>query len=243
MHFRITKDNLISEFHIEKWDSNSLGQEIIEEIQKYKNRNYEEFILFALKNKLFLKLRMLFLLGKPESIYFWSCAPIYGEDEKSGIKLLLNLDPERNISFKYAKFYLRGSESIQPRLVSVLYEAGLRQLLEEATYGPRDFIFELDEDEIKEISFNFNISRNNTNGIYTLAGKKSNNEQLMSIISRETMFTCLTEKTNELEILTEDFVKTLSSTDVKRYLAFLPTYTDDKDVQKELIDILTTLRK
>ena len=243
MHFKINEQNLITKFHIEIWDSKGLGEELVTKIENYKNKNYEEFVLFALKNRLFLKLRALFLLDKSESIYFWSCAPIYGESEKEGIKMLLRLDPERNVKIKYAKFYLKGPESIQPQMVSVFYEAGLRQLLEEVDYKSKDFIFELSEDEIKEISLGFNISRNNINGVYILMKKNGDEEELMSGISKEIMFTGLTEKTNELEILTENFVTKISPTDAKKYIGLLPTYTNNKDKQNELIELLKKMKK
>ncbi|MFA5175504.1 MAG: hypothetical protein WC430_03780 [Patescibacteria group bacterium] len=243
MHFKITTDNLISDFHIEDWDSKSLGQEMIKMIQNYKNKNYEEFIIFALKNRLFLKLRSLFLLNKEESIYFWNCAPIYGETEKEGLKMLLRLDPERKQNIKYAKFYLTGSQEIESKMISVFYENGVSQLLGDAGYQAKEIMFEIDENEIKEISLDFNISRNNINGVYILVKKDGDNEELMGGTSSKIMFVGLKEETNELDILTEDYVKNISSGEMKKYIGFIPTYTNDEKKQNELIEILTKIKK
>ncbi|MCG2809289.1 MAG: hypothetical protein L6275_03020, partial [Candidatus Portnoybacteria bacterium] len=119
MHFKTKKNNIISEFHIERWDAKALGKELINKINSYKGKPYEEFILFALKNRLFFKLRMLFYLTKEKTIYFWGCGIAHRSEDEKPMKMLAGLGISKD-KLKYAKFYLKGQN--EPNFISVFFE-------------------------------------------------------------------------------------------------------------------------
>lgn len=160
-----------------------------------------------------------------------------------GIKLIIGLDQERNVSIQYAKFFLRGPETAEPQLISVLYEAGTVQLLEEAGYKPIDIMIEMSEDKIKDISIAFNITRNNKNSLYILMSKSGDGEELMEGRLSQVMFTGLGEKTSELDILSEDQLKDIIQSGDLQYIRILPTFTNNESKQKEILNLLEQVKK
>jgi len=91
-------------------------------------------------------------LDDKETIYFWGCAPIYGERDKESIETLFEITSGK-MRIKYAKFYLKSFGDEKLELTSVLYETGLARMFEENDRGSEDIVFKLKVNEIKKISF------------------------------------------------------------------------------------------
>jgi len=232
MHFKTQKNNIISEFHIERWDAKALGKELINRINSYKGKPYEEFILFALKNRLFFKLRMLFYLTKKKTIYFWGCGIAYGSEDEKPMKMLAGLGISKDV-LKYAKFYLKGKN--EPNLTSVLCENALESIMREFKYEPEEMWFELNEEDIKDITSDFNISRNGQNLFHLLRKYDPNDykkEELMTAQIKKLAFIAINGKTGALRIFKEEEVSNITADDLSKYRTLSCTPHDKESEEK-----------
>lgn len=238
MHFLTNKNNQIIKFHIEKWDYLALGDELSQLIESFIGKNRNDFILFALQNKLFLKIRMLFSMSE-EYIYYWGCAPIYEHDREPLQQLVsMGMDIKK---LKYAKFYLQSTEDEE--FVSVFYETGLSLILTNGGYGAEDITCTLPTKSIKNISYEFNISRNNDNCLYIFLGKKNGVDQLMRASEDELAFIAIDNKSTELLIISEKDAENMTSNEAAvKYIRMIATRPSNNEKKEKAMEILLRLQ-
>lgn len=242
MHFTIDSNNTIKNFHIEKWDSLVLGQPLVNEIEKYIGKKDDEFIIFALKKHLYLKLRVLFSMGSEGTVMFWGeYAPIYGgnKDRDRMFDIMLS-NPD---IAKYAIFHLKTKDQ---KSTFVFYESGMVERFVDANCKAKYFEYELIDDEIVDISRAFIISRNNNNCVYILMDPKDKEGKLKKINLEESVFVAMSALSGELEILSEDEVENITAEKLAKYSTVMATTSHKKEVEdknKILIDKLKKLQK
>lgn len=233
MHFIINESNQITEFHIEKWDRLSLGKKLMKSIESFINKSREDFILFALQNKLFFKTRMLFSMGKKDT-YYWGCAPIYERDHESLQKLVtMGMDTEE---LKCAKFYLQDVND--EKYISILCEGKLLSMFKKSNYNSEDFLYTLPKKDIKDISLDFNISRNNSNCMYVFLGKED--KKLLTLEERELALVVIDSISTELTIISEKEAEKLSRDELsKKYCRMMITKPPNKEKEEKAREILS----
>jgi hypothetical protein len=190
---------------------------MIDKINFYHGKNYKEFILFALKNKLFLKLRILYLMGENINIYFWECSAMRADKDRIAIETMVGWKLGKN-ELKYAKFYLRGKN--EPNFISLFYENILHSVIGGAGYEPKRMMFELDEEQIKDITLDFNIARNSENIVCMLTKYDPDDykgEEAIVAQIKKLAFIAVDAKTGSLKILEEKEVEDITADNLFRY--------------------------
>ncbi|MEI6039731.1 MAG: hypothetical protein WCP93_00005 [Candidatus Berkelbacteria bacterium] len=239
MHFTIDSNNIIKNFHIEKWDSLALGQPLVKEIEKYTGKKDDEFILFALKKYLFLKLRMLFSMGPEGTVMFWGeYAPIYGDNEDRD--RMFDIMLSNSDIAKYAIFHLKTKDQ---KYTSVFYESEMVKRFTDVNCKAKYFEYELTDAEIAEINRTFIISRNNVNCIFILMDPKDKEGKLIRINLEGSAFVAMSALSGELEILTEDEVENITAEKFAKYSTVMAATSHKKEVEDKNKTLIDNLKK
>jgi len=241
MHFKINKDNIITEFHIEKWDKKVLGRKLTDKINSYKGKHYKDFILFTLKNRLFLKLRILYLMREKTCIYFWGCSAVHANKDRQAIEMMVRWGVDKK-ELQYAKFYLEGQN--ESNFISVLYENVLRSVMGRAGYEPKRMIFKLDGEEIKDITLNFNIARNSWNIINMLTKYDPDNyrkDEVLITQIKKLAFIAVDAETGELRILKEREVEKIDKDSLLRYSIVASVQPYDEESERRAKQIMNKI--
>jgi hypothetical protein len=230
MHFMVNKKNKVSKIHMELWDKQLLGKALIAKIKGYKNKEYKQFLKFLLKQKTFLRTRILWM-GMPDRVvWLWSAPAVYGKpayDQTikgvSALKLSNGFFAEMRLKTKKGLF--------------IMFEALLAAAFSKLKM-PRHVI-ELDftEKQAFDIVKDFNITRNLQSFLLFYSNKK--------ILKANFKGPCFVgfNKNECLEPLTAKELKALTKTKLKKYKKFMALASEDKEDAEKSKKILKGLKK
>lgn len=234
MHFFIDKDNRVSRFHMEAWDSLSLGSELVNKINDYNGKKFDTFLKFVLEKRLFLRLRVLFMMGNNKTVYFWAISSC---NELGQVKEFIRATKEivvKNSRFAEIHLKMKGKDD---KIIPILVEDILSSVYTKFGY-PREVItLEMTPKDAIETAIEFNISRNRQ---YILRSLVRGIKGKFGIQHLKGIKFVGIKKNQVMEILEDEFIANLSKKDVNKYLALIPTMAN---TEKEKIELSITLNK
>lgn len=228
MFFFTDEEDRLTELHFDL--KNPLSEEMVERANSFKGENFKKFVLFALKNKFFLKTRVRFCLGGNYPTYFWG----------SRRSVMVYPPPERKEIPKYGRIYLKAAND--PSFVSLLWE----KRDEDSEYETDVYEFTLDKSKIKEISYSFNIIRNRRNCIYLVDEYNSENpeEDKIKIKSKnEIAFIGIHRENNTMRFFSSEELKWLRLKELSQYGPLKYAEPFDEDLKKKAAKTLIEIRK
>lgn len=245
MHFKINnKTNTISQFHIEQWDKESLGEAYCKKIESYVGSTEETFISFAVKERLFLKIRILFSsIDEGAGVtYFWNIPSIYGENHNSKLRFLTQAKNSETW-LSYARFLWRVSGSdtndvVYPAYIS--YDVNLAYVFE-PNCKTRDFVISATPEEIEKLSSEFSIARNGENCCYVAHMKDGGSMEVGRFPFHELAYTAV-EKDGGLKVFYGESAKHILEEDFSQYLAFQVTNPENEKELAERDEIIQKIR-
>ena len=102
MHIKTNEKKQIIDIHIESWDKKALPDELLEKILSFKGGVENEFMSFAFTEKLFLYIKLLFIIReKQKGLYLWGYSPLYGDEFLESLKRTTSLLGDQ---IRYATF-------------------------------------------------------------------------------------------------------------------------------------------
>jgi hypothetical protein len=160
MHFNIDTNNKIIRFHIERLEESILGEKLTKKINLYNGKKFEEFLKFALKERLFLKVPILNVYGK-KTLTLWAIAAREG---KAGIDNMIKTVSSfdlKNFVFAEIRLNVKGT-------TLVLLETNLSVAYRKLGFLPQVIELHMPLKDAKAIAIDFNIARNSRNMIRVL---------------------------------------------------------------------------
>ncbi|MFC1754359.1 hypothetical protein ACFL96_13370 [Thermoproteota archaeon] len=237
MHFTIDKDNNVGGFHIEMWDSQALGPELVKKIESHKGKKLDVFLKFALKQRLFQKLRIMYMMSPGKSVYFWASAACLGKESLD--QLMYTMKAFKLNDGKYAEILLKpkgtGSNS-------VLVEDALAIVYQKLKLPYETIELEMKPDEARDISIDFNVSRNRQNLIRVLTKREKDNNVYMNMSLKGVKFIAI-KSNGALDIYTADQARKLSKEEIEKYAAFIPTVASNDEEKKEIDEVFEQVTK
>lgn len=238
MHFFIDKNNIVKSFHIEIWDSQALGNQLVKKIKSYSGKKLDAFLKFVLKEKLFLKLRILYMMGNDETIYFWASSACLGSESANQLVQATKAFDIKNSKYAMIKLKIKGQDD---KIVPVLEEDVLASVYQKFNYPSKEFVIELSLKDAKDISVVFNISRNRQHMIRNVV-KGMEDKGFMQMQLKGVKFVGI-NKNQTLEILEDKLISKFSKKDLEQYLVLIPTITKNKNEIKELDKTIEKINK
>lgn len=228
MNFIVNEKNKVSKIHMELWDKQLLEKTLTAKIKAYRNKDYKEFLKFLLKQKTFLKTRILWMGMPNRVVWLWSAPAVYGgtvyEQTVKGISAL-----KLSNGF-FAEIRLKTEKGS-----FILFEALLAAAFNKLNM-PRHII-ELDfsEKQAFDIVKDFNITRNLQSFVLFGSGKK--------IVKANLKGPCFVgfNKKDYLEALTFKDIKALTKTKLKNYTRLMALASEDKEDMAKAKQILKGL--
>lgn len=242
MHFFVDKDNKVGGMHIEMWDSNSLGPKLEAEVESYKGKKLNEFLKFVLKKRIFMHLRILYFMRPGEGgVWFWASPAWQG---KESVDTLIHSAKAMNIGgAKYGIFNIKikGQKKKDEGFNAVLFEDALAFAYSQLGFGSEKIDIELTGEEARDISIDFNVSRNSAHMIRN-AVNFGGKEQLMNMQLKGARIVGVKSK-GSMEIFKPEELKKLSKKELEGYSTFSATKTEDPKETKEIDKIFERIKK
>jgi len=238
MHFFVDKNNIVKSFHIEMWDSQSLGTELVKKINSYSGKRLNAFLKFVLKEELFLKLRILYMMGNDETVYFWASSACLGSESANQLVQATKAFDIKNSKYAILKLKMKEQDD---KIVPVLIEDILASVYQKFNHPSKEFVIEMSSKDAKDISISFNVSRNRQHIIRNIM-KGMEDRGFMQMQLKGVKFVGI-NKNQTLEIVEDKFINKFSRKDIEKYLALIPTITKDEKENKELDKTIERIKK
>ncbi len=248
MHFQLDDRGIVTEIHTERWDKLALGPDLEKKIETYIGEDHRDLIYFALCEKLFLKLRILYsvrMTDPRETICYWFTAPIY-YDAQDDISKSLDMMTGFGSLVNQTKFADIHLESNDTPLIMTLKEMRLAGFLSNAGCTSRVVRILTDAKTSKEIALSFNIARNGENAIYFSGDNIQDvgTGKMMGTTLPYPMFTAIDNQTREIKILTEaDIEKADDESLMEKYYVIVATNPHDDTSQAKIDAVMSRLKK
>lgn len=233
MHFFIDENEKVKGFHIESWDRQVLGDQLVEKINSYQGKKLNDFLSFILKEKLFLKLGIFYMMGNNETVFFWASSACLGSESMNQLIQATKAFDVKNSKYAIIKLRIKGQDD---KVLQVIVEDNLSSVYKKFNYPSKEFLIEMDTKDAKEISTAFNVSRNRRHMI-RVSMKGLENKRFIHMELKGVKFVGI-NKDQTLEIMDVDVINKFSKKDSEKYLSLAPTITEDKDEIKEIVETI-----
>jgi hypothetical protein len=229
MHFNIDSNNKIISFHIERLEEPFIGKKLVNKINSYNGKKLEDFLKFALKERLFFKVPILNVYGKT-MLTLWAIPAREGEDGVNNMIKTISSFGVKN--FAYAEIHLNAKGStlvLMEKYLGVAYKRlGFPVEIIELSMPPKD---------VKEIAKDFNIARNSHNAVYILVPGKG--YAIMNF--KGVMFMCSGEK--GLEIFNKKELLSLPKSRLLKFNSCSFTIPSTEDEKKDIDEVTKFIMK
>jgi hypothetical protein len=212
---------------------------LIDKINSYTGKKLNEFLEFVVKERLFLKLQILYMMGNGETVCFWASSACLGTNGADELAETLKIAGMKDV--KYAVIRLKMKDNEKNVLIPVLIEEILAATCRKAGRPSENFVIEMNMKDAMAAAIEFNVSRNRKYMVRNLTKIVEVSETFMEMQIKGVKFVGIC-KNWALEILDDDFVKNCSKKDIEKYGAIIPTIARDEKERKETDEIIGRLK-
>lgn len=241
MHFRVDKKNKVGGMHIEHWDQSALGPAMTKKVDSYEGKSLDEFLKFVLKNKLFLKLQIFYMLKDRGAVYFWASSACFDvENANQFLQVTQQLGLQ---DCKYTEIHLKIKGQKNP-IIPVLVEDVLAAVYQKCKYPIEVIELEMTPKDIKDISIDFNVARNKQHIIRNRVKMGGNEDKglFMNMALKGLKFVGI-GRDNSLEIFDSKKIQKFSKKDLEKYVTLVPTTISDEQDKAEYEQVLAKIQK
>ena len=240
MHFTVDSKNKVSGMHIEMWDEIALGPVMAKKMNSYAGKSLQDFLKFVLKQKLFLKLQMFYMMKGQHAIYFWASSACLGQENANTLMRTTKSLGLKNC--KYAEIHLKIKGKENP-FVPVLVEDVLAAVYQQCGYDAEVIELEMSAKDIKDISIAFNVARNKQHIIRNRMKVGGVDKGMFMNMNLKGLRFVGIDKNNSLEILDDKVLAKFSKKDAEKYVAIVSTQISDEKDKEEFERVLARVQK